>query len=250
MRTSEQAMPGRLVVVVLVAAAGALMAAAGASVARSAASPPGVSSPAPDRTSFVAQMRYDLTPDRSEIYVITRRAGLLRFLGHDHAIRATNWRGTLCWSEDSLSEAHAEIVVNTRALEIDSDSALALAGLRDGPSEDDRRGIQATMLGEDFLDAERHPEIRLDRATVDSGEGDGELVVRGFLTILDEVREVSFPVDLEADAEGEVRVRGVLEVRQSDFGITPESILGLVRVADPVEIHFRLVALPSGEPCQ
>ena len=50
-------------------------------------------------------------------------------------------------------------------------------------------------------------------------------------------------------AADNLNVRGTLTVRQSDFGTKPESIAGVVKVSDPVDIRFKLVALPTEDSC-
>jgi hypothetical protein len=42
---------------------------------------------------------------------------------------------------------------------------------------------------------------------------------------------------------------GVLRVRQRDFGIKPESRVGVVRVGDRVDLHFLLLATPTSRSC-
>jgi polyisoprenoid-binding protein YceI len=195
----------------------------------------------------VAPTAYTFDAPRSSILVVTKRRGLLSFLGHDHAISATDWSGHLCFAPDDPISGHGRIDVAAGELMIDTDSARARAGLGRGPSPGQVRTLQVKMLDSDHLDAANHPHITFDLDAVSSAasggfDADGRLTIRG------RARDVRFPVDVVSDEAG-VRFRGVLSVPQSDFGIRPESIAGVIRVADVVDIHFDLQGTPTGEFC-
>lgn len=191
---------------------------------------------------------YRFEPAESELYVVTHRAGLLSFLGHNHAIVPGQWSGTFCWSPAEPENAGGSVTVDTRSLVIDSDEGRALAGLGGGPSAEDVRTIQQTLLAEENLHADEYPELLLE--ITDVARADGErLDAEGWLTIRGVTQDVVFPIEL-IDEAGGLRVGGSFEVRQSDFGIKPESVAGVVRVADPVDIHFSLFAVPASSPCR
>lgn len=192
--------------------------------------------------------RYEFDPARSQLYVVTHRSGLLSFLGHEHVIVPPEWSGTACWTPETPKDAHASVTVDARTLVIDSDSGRAMAGLGRGLSPDQVRTIQRKLLDAEHLDVATYPELRLEIAGVNLAGAD-RLEAQGRLTIRGVTREVRFPVEV-AGAEGDgFGVAGVLTVRQSDFGIRPESIAGVVRVSDQVGIHFNLAAAPTGETC-
>jgi hypothetical protein len=191
--------------------------------------------------------RHDLDRDRSAIYVVTKRSGLLSFLGHDHAILAHEWEGSICATGDAVPRGHGRIVVQTAFLEIDPDSARALAGLGRGPSADQRRKLQQTMLDEAHLAAASAPTITIDvEQIVLAGE---DPTARARLTIRNRMRDVTFPMATSRSGDT-IRIAGVLRVAQSDFGIRPESVAGVVRVADTVAIHFDLIAVDTRTSCQ
>jgi polyisoprenoid-binding protein YceI len=194
-----------------------------------------------------APTAYTFDAPRSSILVVTHRRGLLSFLGHDHAIAATDWSGHLCFSPEDPISGHGRIDVAAGALLIDTDSARARAGLGRGPSPGQIRNLQVKMLDSDHLDAANHPHITFDLDAV-SSTADGGFDAEGRLTIRGRTREVRFPVDVASDEPG-VRFRGVVSVPQSGFGIRPESIAGVIRVADIVDIHFDLQGTPTGEHC-
>ena len=201
----------------------------------------------PDLHAQVA-ISYTIVPVESAIYVVTHRAGLLSFLGHDHAILATEWSGTLCWTADAPRQGHATVEVAVGALVIDTDTARARAGLRGGPSPGQVRELQTRLLDPDHLDAANHPFITLSVGGVTEAI-DNRLVAQGQLRIRGRARDVEFPLQVTT-ASDSVRFRGVLRVPQSGFGIRPESVAAVVRVADTVDIHFDLLGVSMGVPCR
>lgn len=183
----------------------------------------------------------------SRIYVITHRTGLLSFLGHEHVILAPRWSATLCWDAPSHAGSRAEIVIDARALEIDADSARALAGLGKGPSAQQRAQIQRKLHAERNLDSDRYPELRFRSSSVRAA-GD-TLFIQGTLTIRNQARPVELPAMVQQRGSTEFWLAGLLRVRQSDFDIRPESIAGVVKVADVVDIHVGLLATVTAAGC-
>jgi polyisoprenoid-binding protein YceI len=183
----------------------------------------------------------------SHIYVVTRRTGLLKFLGHEHVIQAEQWSARLCWAAPSPADSRAEFSVDARSLTIDGDSARVRAGLGKGPSPRQRAQIQRKLLDVEHLDVNQHPELRFESTSV---EGDSsELIVRGRLTVKGVTRAVALPVRVSIDPYDIILLHGTLTVLQSAFDIRPESIAGVVKVADPVEINIRMRGTLSNQAC-
>jgi polyisoprenoid-binding protein YceI len=180
-------------------------------------------------------------PARSSLVAVTDLRGLLSFLGHRHAILAHEWTATLAYDPAEPARSSVDLRVPVHALRIDTPAALERAGLRAAPDAETVRQLQAKMLGEDMLDAFGHPEIRFASTAVEPGP-DGALLVRGQLALRGRAREVAVPLRVEPLGAGAYRFRGELEVRQTEYGITPESVAGVVRVADPVAIRIDVVA--------
>ena len=191
---------------------------------------------------------YEFSREASVIYVVTHRSGLLSFLGHEHAIAVKDWAGGVCWTAGSPAGAYGWLSADSRTLEIDTDSARALADLGGGPSAGQLRGIRRKFQDSHHLASEQYPQITLDSLVVRERAQD-RWVAEGRLTIRDRTRpvEITFLV-LEPDSAS-VQLRGTLEVKQSDFGIRPESIAGIVRVTDTVDIHFDLLARAGSARC-
>lgn len=181
--------------------------------------------------------------EESWFVAVTDRAGLLGFMGHRHAVLATEWTAELAYDREDPSASSIEVTVPTAALVIDTDAALALAGLEGGPDAETVEELQGKMLGPENLAAEAHPRISFASTAVER-TGRGRLRVTGDLTIRGVTERVRVPVRVESAGGGAVRFSGSLTVKQTAFGIEPESVAGVVKVADPVEIRFEVVARP------
>jgi len=192
---------------------------------------------------------YVLDQDRSRIWVVTHRSGLLSFLGHKHAIVPTMWSARFCLADPVPAGATASLVIETKSLVIDSDAARALAGLGGGPGEEDMQEMQRKLLDADRLAADQYPEIRLDLVAVAPARN-GAVNASVRLGLRGVTREYQLPVQLATLADQALQLTGRLRVRQRHFGIEPESVAGVVKVADEVDLHFRLVVTSTTTPCQ
>jgi hypothetical protein len=191
---------------------------------------------------------WELDRGESWLVVVTHRSGLLSFLGHEHAVVPGEWSVELCLADPVPAGARGRIEIPTAALVLDSDSARALAGLGGGPDSAKVRELQANMLDADHLDAVAFPTIRLEAAALE-GARDGTVRTRVAITLHGVTREVEVPVRVEGAGEGRLRLSGQVEIRQRDFGIEPESIAGVVKVSDEVDLRFRLVAARTERAC-
>lgn len=189
-----------------------------------------------------------IDPQTSQIYVVTHRAGLLSFLGHEHAILAPAWSATFCWDGDSPANAYASLTIDTPRLVIDSDRARDLAELGHGPSAEQRETLQHKMLDDQHLAAATYPEIQFTSRSMEM-EDARTLLVHGRLTIRDVTNDVKVPLTIERDKADPLRISGTLSVKQSAFGIEPESVAGVVKVKDAVDIHVLLDATATDRSC-
>jgi polyisoprenoid-binding protein YceI len=185
----------------------------------------------------------------SHIFAITHRTGLLSFLGHEHVILAPRWTNELCIDRASPGESYARFVIDARALVIDADSARRLAGLGRGPSANQRSQIQEKMLDAQHLNVAEFPELTFESVNVATDDW-RTLQIQGHLTMRGVTREMTFPASLQQESDGRTTLSAVMTVKQSAFGIKPESIAGVVRVSDPVDLHIRLAVAPSLKPCR
>jgi polyisoprenoid-binding protein YceI len=106
---------------------------------------------------------------------------------------------------------------------------------------DDRKKIQATMLGAEQLDAKRFPEISF-RSTKIEREGKERYMISGVLTLHGQTQPVTFEARAMIE-QGVLHASGSFPIKQSDFRIEPYSAaLGSIRNKDEVRIEFSIVA--------
>jgi polyisoprenoid-binding protein YceI len=175
---------------------------------------------------------YTVSP-QSRFEVQVGRSGMLSVLGHDHLIRARAFSGRVVYRPSAPARSHLAIVVRADSLEVLTP-----------PDTAEIRKVTEVMRGQ-VLRVDRSPEIRfLSREVTPAPHG---FRVRGDLTIAGVTREVTADVATTggAGAGGDtLRAEGRLEVKQTDFGITPvRAGGGTVRVADRVVITFAVVAV-------
>ncbi|HOL69991.1 MAG TPA: YceI family protein [Bryobacteraceae bacterium] len=193
----------------------------------------------------------NLEIDRSRSYIAaaTRKGGFLSAFGagHEHGVLATQWAAAACIDREAVSASRAAVIIPTASLRIDTPEARKLAGLEPGgPDPDDVAKIQQTMLGPKFFAAASHPRIRFQTTEI-RRNGDSGLLLKGPLTIRGVTRDISLPVDVSMPAENTFRFEGKFQIKQTDFGMKPESVAGAVTVKDEVDVHVVIFATAAGE---
>ena len=186
-----------------------------------------------------APLQIDMT--RSYIVAKAGKAGVLGFLGHKHGVLATAWEAEVSYDAGAPETSSIAVVVTAAQLVVDTEEARRRARLvTDGPSETDRPGIQSRML-EEVLDVERHATIQFRSDRVEA-RGDNRLRVHGQMTLAGATRPVEADVWVRAMEEFTL-FSARFAIKQTDFGIDPVSIGGMVKVADEIEIRFELWTL-------
>lgn len=179
--------------------------------------------------------RFDDTA--SELVVHVPKAGLLRFLGHDHEIAVTAFEGVVVHGRAGSVEPRLTFLMKAEDLDV-KDPDL---------DEDDRREVRETMLGEEVLAREANPLIRFESTAVEIAD-EGQWEVEGLLTIRGISREIRFSAEVADGVPGELIARGRVEIRPEDFGISPVSAGGgTVRTADVIRLEFRVHAKEESE---
>lgn len=171
-------------------------------------------------------------PARSLVVIEVRRAGVLAGLGHDHVVASHDVRGFV-----DAQAGRADLYVPLQRLAVDEAGLRAEAKLDTQPSPDAIEGTRRNML-EKVLDAERYPFalIRATRASADPAKLDVAITLHGT------TRRFDIPLQMETLPDG-LAVSGRLTFNQTDFGLTPYSVLGgALRVEDRLELRFRIVA--------
>jgi polyisoprenoid-binding protein YceI len=177
-------------------------------------------------------------PARSSVVVITDRKGVLGFLRH--AVLATEWSAEIAVSDD-LTQGRVEVRIPVRGLRIDTPEAISQAGLSSRPDEETIRKLQVKMLSPTVLDAERYPTIDFHGQVLEV-MGAERVRVGGPLRLHGRENPLTVELAVGRPGPGLYRFSGRLQLRQTAFGIEPESVAGVVQVADPVTVRLDLVA--------
>lgn len=171
-----------------------------------------------------------IDPAQSLIAVTVRRGGPLARMGHDHVVASRSVTGFA-----APDEGRADFSFRLDQMSVDEPALRREAQLDTQPSESAIAGTRANMLGR-VLDAERFPLVAL------HAEGRAGQPLRLTITLHGVSRTMAAPAQVDSRAGG-VTASGTLTLRQSDFGITPMSVLGgAMTVLDTLELRYRLVA--------
>ena len=162
---------------------------------------------------------------RSTVTVRVFKSGLFRAFADDHEIAASLAEGSL----DDSSTPSARFAIDVKAMRV----------LDPKLSPGNRSEVQTRMLGPEVLDADRFPQIRFRSMTIQPHGGADRWSVQGELELHGRTRPVK--VDVVRD---QGHYKGSTPLKQSDFGITPISIVGgTVKVKDELRIDFDIVAV-------
>lgn len=176
---------------------------------------------------------YTIDPARSLITVTVRRGGALARLGHDHVIASRTVEGYV-----APSAGRADFHFRLDQMTVDEPALRTEAGLDTQPSQDAIIGTRTNMLNR-VLEAERFPLVLLNARRASAQAREVQLTV----TLHGVTRSVAVPLRQELSA-GSMTVSGELSLLQTDFGITPMSVMGgAMVVQDRMELRFRLVAV-------
>ena len=94
---------------------------------------------------------------------------------------------------------------------------------------------------EEFLDVERYPTAELS-AKGAKPNGDGKYVMEGQLTLKGVTKPIRLPLSINVK-DGMAALRGETTVNRLDFGLGPESYMGLI-LDKEVKVRFALSGLP------
>ena len=173
-----------------------------------------------------------IDPAQSLITVTVRRGGPLARLGHDHVVAS---RGVTGFA--APAEGRADFSFRLDQMTVDEPALRVEAALETQPSDDAIAGTRKNMLTR-VLEADRFPVVALHVQQVK----EAGTAFRMSVTLHGVTRNVLVPAAIESGADG-VTAAGTLTLAQSDFGITPMSIMGgAMTVLDPMELRFRIVA--------
>ena len=170
---------------------------------------------------------------RSLITVTVRRGGPLARFGHDHVVASRAVNGFVAPHAN-----RADLHFRLDQMTVDEPALRQAARLDTQPSPEAIAGTRANMLGR-VLEADRFPRVFLHAQRI-PGQIDA---LRLTVTLHGVARSMTVPVKLEYTSSM-ITASGELALRQSDFGITPMSVMGgAMTVQDRMELQFKLVAV-------
>jgi YceI-like domain len=177
---------------------------------------------------------FRVDPARSLVVIEVRRGGSLARFGHDHVVASHDVSGDI-----APDEGRADLYVPLDKLVVDEPVLRAEAGFDTQPDPDDIAGTRRNML-ERVLHVDRFPYALIGVNDISAGGHAGQLRVAMKL------HGVTRPVDATAHWEKtaeEFSATGTFAIDQTQFGITPLSILGgAISVQDRLNVSFRVRA--------
>ncbi len=185
-----------------------------------------------DKAARAGQKVYRIDTARSIIAVTVRRGGALARLGHDHVVASRTVQGLV-----APDAGRADFQFRLDAMTLDEAVLRDAAGLDTQPSREAIEGTRSNMLGR-VLDADRFPLVTLHAQRLPGAADRMALSV----TLHGVTRTVEVPV-LIVRTRDALTASGETRLLQSDFGITPMSVMGgALAVQDQMELRFTLVA--------
>ena len=176
---------------------------------------------------------FTVEPERSRAMIDVGKAGAFSFAGHTHEVEAPISGGVVHLDPDAPGKSAVRLEFNAAAMRVTGK----------GESAGDAAKVQETMLGEQVLDVKKFPVILFESTSV-TAKGAApslELAVTGRMTIHGVTKAVTAPVSVKLDG-ATLTATGRFQIKQTDFGIRPISIGGVVKVKDELNLTFTLVA--------
>jgi polyisoprenoid-binding protein YceI len=179
---------------------------------------------------------YAVANDESSVVIHVGKAGLFAFAGHEHVVAAQRVRGEIHVVSGDATQSRVVLSFEAASLRVDE---------RAEPPGDAPR-VQEAMLGPRVLDVARFPTVTFTSTAVTgraTALGDYELEIAGDLTLHGVTRRVSLRSHVELGAAALTATAHVV-LRQTDYGISPVTVAGVVKVKDELALDFVILARP------
>jgi polyisoprenoid-binding protein YceI len=176
---------------------------------------------------------FTVDADRSRAVIDVGKSGAFSFAGHTHEVEAPLKDGLVHLDPDAPAKADVTLTFNAAALRVTGK----------GESASDVPKVQETMLGDMVLDAKKFSTIVFESTAV-TAKGAApalDLTIAGRMTIHGVTKPVTAPVSVKIDGAS-LTATGKFTIKQTDFGIKPVSVGGVVKVKDELAISFTIVA--------
>lgn len=186
-------------------------------------------------------VRYEILPDLSEMRFLVFRAGPLARFGHNHVVQAKNVRGEIFLAPD-IHRSSFFIEIPIKDFQLDAEQARLDEGevFSPQPDQDAIAGTARNMLGEKVLDAARYPMIEIKSLALTGPAWGMDITMRIKMHAVE--RDIIVPSAIE-NSNDRLVVTAFFSINQTDFGITPMSVLGGgLQVEDAIKVRMRIVA--------
>ena len=176
-----------------------------------------------------------IDPADTLIAVTVRRGGAFARMGHDHVVASRKVSGHV-----APDAGRADFRFRLDEMSVDESALRNEAGLDTQPGADAIEGTRNNMLAR-VLEAEHFPLVMLHAERPAAG-GD---TLNLSITLHGVTRTIAVPTRIDRSG-GNLVATGSFTLLQTDFGITPMSVMGgALSVQDPMELRFRIVARKS-----
>jgi hypothetical protein len=176
--------------------------------------------------AWASAQEQKIDTQRSLLTIHVGKAGFFSAAGHEHWVRAPFSEGTF----SAVTPAHVAFRVAAKMMTVMPDDKL---------SAEKQAEVQRTMQTE-VLESDKYPEISFRSTKVDQLQTDHWLVT-GDLSLHGQTRPIQ--VDVKR-ANGSYAGSGKL--KQTDFGIRPVTVAGLVKVKNELDIVFKVIPEGNG----
>ncbi len=181
---------------------------------------------------------FTLDPAQSSVRIYVFRSGQAARLGHNHVLSAPRFSGFAYLPDGRASEARFDLEFRLDQLAVEQSAAGLGDAFASSLSPEAIAGLREHMLGDDNLQADRFPFVRVHSLRI-AGEAP-KLAAQVQIEMHGQKRELWIPLDVRGLPDHLV-VAGSFVLRQTDFGARPYAALGgLLAVQDEVVIEFRL----------
>ena len=195
----------------------------GADVALSGGHPLGAAAP----------RAFAVDAEQSRALIDVGKSGGFSFAGHTHEVEAPLTGGVIHLDADDASHDNVRLEFNAAAMRVTGK----------GESASDVPKVTATMLSAMVLDAGRYPSITFESTSVTAKGPPAslDLSVTGRLTIHGKAQTVTVPVSVTVTGD-RLTAAGRFVIKQTDYGITPISVGGVIKVKNELNITFAVAA--------
>ncbi len=187
---------------------------------------------------------YDLDATKTELVAVLAPAGLPG-IGHPHVVVATQVSGSIVYDPEAPQSTTVNVTFPTAGLRADDPALRKREGMGEF-SDKQRAGVNENMREEEQLSPKLFPTISFASTSVTKGK-DGQLEVKGKLSIRSVEHEITMPVTVKEDG-GELTGTGNVVIRHTDFKFKPYSAaLGAVKNKDEILLKVKLVGRKAAE---